>query len=116
MRVSYEESLANYLGIQRRGDGGEHVVLSVRVEVNAGQVLSSEITPSVCRSCPDMEKATSLLPQWQGNNGRGGLCDPVHSWKFQSLEPGGPIGFHLNSRHISRSWNDQKTPQSVTLI
>jgi hypothetical protein len=29
---------------------------------NAGQPLSSEIITSVCRSYPDREKATSLLP------------------------------------------------------
>ncbi len=44
MKVSYEESLANHFGLQRRCDGGNDVVLSVRAEGNAGQLLSSEIS------------------------------------------------------------------------
>ena len=62
MEVSYEEDLANRFGLQRRGVLGNRLVLSVRAKGNAGQVLSSEITTSVCRSCPDLEKATSQLP------------------------------------------------------
>ena len=30
---------------------------------NAGQPLRSELIPSVCRSCPDREKATSSMPR-----------------------------------------------------
>ncbi|MFO0180302.1 MAG: hypothetical protein ACK517_00835, partial [bacterium] len=44
MRVSYEEGLANYFGLQRRGGTGDRSVLSVRAKGNAGQLLSSEIT------------------------------------------------------------------------
>jgi hypothetical protein len=62
MKVSYEEGLANYFGLQRRGGTGDRSVLSVRAKGNAGQLLSSEITFSVCRSCPDREKATSSRP------------------------------------------------------
>ncbi len=94
MQVSYEEDLANHFGLQRRGVAGNRFVLSVRAKGNAGQVLSSEITTSVCRSCPDLEKATSQLPYWQGSCGHGGVCDPVHAWTSQSREPGGPVGFH----------------------
>ena len=94
MKVSYEEDLANRFGLQRRDVLGNRLVLSVRGKGNAGQVLSSEITTSVCRSCPDLEKATSQLPLWQGNCGHGGVCDPVHAWTSQSREPGGPAGLH----------------------
>ena len=94
MKVSYEEDLANRFGLDRKGVLGNWFVLSVRDKGNAGQVLSSEITLSVCRSCPDLEKATPQLSYWQDTCGRGGVCDPVHVWTSQSREPGGPVGFH----------------------
>jgi hypothetical protein len=84
MKVSYEEDLANRFGLQRRGDSGNGIVLSVRAKGNAGQLLSSDITPFVCRSCPDSEKATSCVPIWQGASGHGGVYDPVHAWTFQT--------------------------------
>ena len=93
MKVSYEENLANYFGLQRRGDSHTGIVLSVRAKGNAGQPLSSDITPFVCRSCPDREKATSCEPPWQGAYGHGGVNEPVHAWKFQTREPGGPVSF-----------------------
>jgi len=43
MKVSYEESLANYFGLQRRGGSGDRSVLSVRAKGNAGQPLNSDI-------------------------------------------------------------------------
>ena len=97
MKVSYEENLADRFGLQRRGDSGNGIVLSVRTKGNAGQPLSSEITPFVCRSCPDREKATSCVPLWQGARGHGGVYDPVHAWKFQTREPGGPVGFRCHA-------------------
>lgn len=45
MKESYEEDVANHFGLQRRGDCGNNVVLSVRAEGQAGQLCSSEITP-----------------------------------------------------------------------
>ena len=57
MQVSYGEDLASHFGLQRRAGTGNGICLSVRVEGNAGQPLSSEIITSVCRSCPDREKA-----------------------------------------------------------
>ena len=116
MKVSYEEGLANYFGLPRRGDSGNNVVLSVRMEGNAGQPLSSEIITSVCRSCPVWEKATSSLPAWQGIDGHGGVVEPVHAWKFQVREPGGPIGFLTASWRITMVGNDQKTFQTEQLI
>ncbi len=59
MKESYEEELANHFGLQRRGDCGNNVVLSVRAEGQAGQLLSSEIISFACRPCPDRGKATS---------------------------------------------------------
>ena len=59
MKESYEEDLVHHFGLQRRGDCGNKVVLSVRAEGQAGQLLNSEITTFACRSCPDMGKATS---------------------------------------------------------
>ena len=54
MKESYEEELANHFGLQRRGDCGNNVVLSVRAEGHAGQltrrVPGSEITTFACRS------------------------------------------------------------------
>ncbi len=44
MKESNEEDLANHFGLRRRGDRGNNVVLSVRTEGQAGQLLSSEIT------------------------------------------------------------------------
>jgi len=41
MQVSYEESLANDFGLQRRGRTGKRYVLSIRAKGNAGQPLSS---------------------------------------------------------------------------
>lgn len=59
MKESYEEDVAHHFGLQRRGDCGNNVVLSVRAEGQAGQLLSSEITTLACRPCPDKGKATS---------------------------------------------------------
>ena len=39
MKVSYEEGLTNYFGPQRRCDGGNNVVLSVRVGGSVGQLI-----------------------------------------------------------------------------
>ena len=61
MQESYRENLASYSGLEPyAGDGNVAGVASARG--NAGQPSSSEITTSVCRFCPDLEKATSPLP------------------------------------------------------
>ena len=61
MKESYREDLASRSGLEPyAGDGNIAGVASARG--NAGQPLSSEITTSVCRSCPDKEKATSPVP------------------------------------------------------
>ena len=61
MKESYREDLASRSGLEPyAGDGNIAGVASARG--NAGQPLSSEIKSSVCRSCPDKEKATSSRP------------------------------------------------------
>ncbi len=61
MKDSYREDLASCSGLEPyAGDGNIAGVASERG--NAGQPLSSDITTFVCRSCSDLEKATSSLP------------------------------------------------------
>ena len=61
MKESYREDLASRSGLEPyAGEGNLAGVASARG--NAGQPLNSEIITSVCRSCPDLEKATSFLP------------------------------------------------------
>ncbi len=61
MKESYREDLASHSGLEPyAGDGNIAGVASARG--NAGQPWSSEITHSVCRSRPDVEKATPSLP------------------------------------------------------
>ena len=61
MKESYREDVASHSGLEPyAGDGNIAGVASARG--NAGQPLSSEIITFVCRSCPDLEKATSSLP------------------------------------------------------
>ena len=61
MKESYREDLASSSGLEPyAGDGNIAGVASARG--NAGQPLSSEIITSVCRSCPDLEKAISSMP------------------------------------------------------
>ena len=58
MKESYREDLASSSGLEPyAGDGNIAGVASARG--NAGQPSSSEITLFACRSCPDLEKATS---------------------------------------------------------
>lgn len=67
MKESYREDLANHFGLEPYAVGGDiGGVASGRG--NAGQltqrVPGSEIINPVCRSCPDLEKATSSPPLW----------------------------------------------------
>ena len=62
MRESDREDVASHSGLDPyAGEGNLAGVASARG--SAGQPLSSEITTSVCRSCPALEKATSAAPQ-----------------------------------------------------
>jgi len=61
MKESYREDAASRSGLEPyAGDGDVAGVASVRG--NAGQPSSSEILTFACRSCSDMEKATSSMP------------------------------------------------------
>ena len=61
MKESYREDLASRSGLEPYAGGGNFAgVASGRG--NAGQLWSSEIITFVCRSCPDLEKATSTSP------------------------------------------------------
>ena len=57
MREPHKKGVAHHLGPEScasiRKDAGEALTV-----VDTGQVLSSEITTSVCRPCLDMGKAT----------------------------------------------------------
>lgn len=116
MKVSHEKSLANDLGLRRRCDSGNNVVLSVRLEGNVGQLLSSEITTFVCRSYPSKEKAAPLSPLFgEVIDGHGGVLEPVYAWTFQTREPGDPMGFHTAWWNITAVWNGHRTSQRVRL-
>ena len=61
MKESYREDIASHSGLEPYAGGGDLAgVASARG--STGQPLSSDITSSVCRSCPVREKATPLLP------------------------------------------------------
>ena len=61
MKESYREDIASYSGLEPYAGGGDLAgVASARG--STGQPWSSDITISVCRSCPDREKAIPLLP------------------------------------------------------
>ncbi|MFV1968187.1 MAG: hypothetical protein ACC628_22420 [Pirellulaceae bacterium] len=82
MKESYREDLASNSGLEPyAGDGNIAGVASARG--NAGQPLSSEIITSVCRSSPDMEKATSRVPLsgevWANAAESENLCMRGHS-------------------------------------
>ena len=61
MKESYREDLASHSGLEPYADDG-NIAGVASARGNAGQPSSSEITTSVCRSCPDKEKATSSVP------------------------------------------------------
>jgi hypothetical protein len=61
MKESYREEIASSSGLKPYADiGNDMGVASERGD--AGQPLSSDIIQPVCRSCHDMEKATSSAP------------------------------------------------------
>ena len=86
MKESYEEELANRFGLQRRGDCGNNVFLSVRAEGQAGQLLSSPLLRSkqainfACRPCPD----GWIRPEDTD------LGDQMEAWIFTSMSI--PVG------------------------
>ena len=102
MKVSYEENLANYFGLQGRGGLHTEIVLSVRAKGNAGQPLSSR--PKHMNRAP-LSCADPVLTgrrqhrsdrNWRDRCGHGGVPEPVHAWTFQTREPGDPVGFRFH--------------------
>ena len=109
MKVSYEEGLANHFGLQRRGGSGDRSVLSVRAKENVGQLLSSEITTSVCRSCPDLEKATLLLPSMARHQRTRRSQRTCACVDIPNARTGRSLWFPLATRNDdSRQWNGQQ--------
>ncbi len=85
MKVSYEESVANYFGLQRRGGPGDRSVLSVRAKGNAGQPLSSRPKSMNRAPLPCADPVMSgrrphrAYRYRQGAHEHGGVEDPVHA-------------------------------------
>jgi hypothetical protein len=115
MKESYRENLASYSGLEPyAGDGNIAGVASARG--NAGQPLSSEITISVCRSCPDLEKATSSTPLYGEASADAAesenLCMRGHS-KRENREI---LLVSIGQREqFTLQWNGQKTSPTVML-
>ena len=116
MKESHKEDLANHFGLEPyAADGNIGGVATARG--NAGQLLSSEITTLVCRSCPDLEKATSsppLMARWLTDTAES--TEPVHAWTFQAREPGDPISFPIALWPNTVVGNGQITSQTERLI
>ena len=109
MKVSYEEELATRFGLRWRGDPGNGIVLSVRLKGNTGMVLSSEITLSVCRSCPDREKATSSLPLLARHRRTRRSLRPIACVDIPNARTGRSVWFPVASgRDESCHWNGQR--------
>ena len=113
MKESYREEPANRSGLEPYASNGDAAgVASARG--NAGQPLNSEILTFACRSCPDMEKATSSMPiigeaatdAAESEN----LCMRGHP-KRENRE----ILLVSTGRRIVARRNGQKTPQAVML-
>ena len=115
MKESYKEDLANHFGLEPNAvDGNIGGVASARG--NVGQLLSSEITNFVCRSCPVREKAklsSPLTARWMTDAAESE--EPVHAWTFQAREPGDPIGFSAAPWRNKATENGQSTSQTVLL-
>ena len=117
MKESYSEGLANRADPEwYAGDG--NIAGVATTGAHAGQVLSSEITHSVCRRPVAIGRQYRMLSSWREVFGHGGVRDPVHVWKLQPREPGDPIGFRPSvatrqQRVLER--NGQTTSQTVLL-
>ena len=113
MKVSYVESLANCYGLHRRCGEGNRSVLSVR--------QGGKRRPAI-----ELRNLNFRVPTWslygEGEitslaNGQSGAdtaesLEPVHAWKSQSREPGGPFGGWARD---SSGQHGQRTVQRVRL-
>jgi len=115
MKESYKEGVANHLGLGPNAVDGD-IGGAALGGGSVGQLLSSEIKPFACQSCPDKEKAKPSSPlQCEVKDGRGGVKDPEHAWTFQAREPGDPIGVSNQAWRITRDENGQRTSRTVLL-
>ena len=118
MKESYREDLASSPGLEPyAGDGNIAGVASARG--NVGQPLSSTPFPEtgtifVCRSCPDLEKATSstlLVGKASTDTTESeNLCMRRHS-KRENRES--LLVSSLCGGIFTPEWNGRKTPQAV---
>ncbi len=116
MKESYREDLASSSGLEPyAGDGNMAGVASARG--NAGQPSNSEISTSVCRSCSDLEKATSSMPLYGEASADAAesenLCMRRHSKRENREILLVSIGW---GETITLQWNGQKTSTTVLLI
>lgn len=112
MKVSYEKSLANRLGLQRRCDGGNNVVLSVRIGGQRRPAIElRNHNFRVPITSPRGEGNIATTAHGEVASGRGGVLEPEHAWTFQAREPGDPLSFQPAMWHITASWNERSTSQ-----
>ena len=115
MKESYRESLASHSGLEPYAGGGDLAgVASARG--NTGQPLSSDITLSVCRSCPDREKAIPLLP-FHGE-AEAGTAESENLCMCRHLKRENREILLVSAQRrgsYTRWWNGQETLQTVIL-
>ncbi len=116
MKESYRENLASYSGLEPyAGDGNVAGVASARG--NAGQPLSSEIITSVCRSCPDLEKATSSMPLFGEASADAAESENLCMRRHSKRENREILLVSIGQREkFTFQWNGQKTSPMVLLI
>ena len=109
MKESYKEDLANHFGLEPyAADGDIRGVASARGSVGqlTQRVPGSEIITLACRSCLDLEKATSsppLMARWLTDAVESmNLCPGAPGWTFQAREPGDLVdSLAASSRTVS---------------
>jgi hypothetical protein len=112
MKEPYQKGSANHLDPQSCA-GDRKVPGEALAGAHAGQPLSSEITTSACRPCPDKGKATPEGPVRRGTSGRRGVKDPEHAWKLHAREPGDPSNSHATLGGVGRS--DKATSRTADM-
>ena len=96
MKVSYVESLANCYGLHRRCGKGNRFVLSVRQGGNRRPAIElRNLNFRVPTESLYREGEIVSLAHGESDADAAESREPVHAWKSQSREPGGPIGCWL---------------------
>ncbi len=115
MKESYREDLASHSGLEPyAGDGNIAGVASARG--NAGQPSSSEIITSVCRSCPDLKKATPSVPLFGEAAADAAESETLCMRRHPKRENREILLVSAGQRGMSNSWwNGQKTFPTVML-